>query len=81
MACGAPVVAMRAGSVPEVLGDAGVLVDEGDDRGFVEALVAMLTRPERAAALRERGLARAASFTWARTARETLGVYLACLGS
>ena len=80
MACGIPVVALRAGSVPEVLGDAGILVDEGDDRGFIEALTSLLARRDLAVDLAERGAARARAFTWARTARETMAVYLDCLG-
>jgi glycosyltransferase involved in cell wall biosynthesis len=66
MAAGVPVVATRAGSLPEVLGDAAVLVDVGDDDGLVDALDQALDDP----ALRQRlvasGTARAASFTWER---------------
>jgi glycosyltransferase involved in cell wall biosynthesis len=66
MAAGIPVVATRAGSLPEVLGDGAVLVDVEDDDGLVEALDRVLDDP----ALRERlvaaGTARAASFSWAR---------------
>jgi alpha-1,3-rhamnosyl/mannosyltransferase len=66
MAAGVPVVATRAGSLPEVLGDGAVLVDVGDDDGLVEALDRVLDDP----ALRERlvasGTAQAASFSWER---------------
>jgi len=66
MAAGVPVVATRAGSLPEVLGDGAVLVDVGDDDGLVEALDRVIDDP----ALRERlvaaGAARAASFSWER---------------
>jgi glycosyltransferase involved in cell wall biosynthesis len=66
MAAGVPVVATRAGSLPEVLGDGAVLVDVGDDDGLVEALDRVLDDP----VLRERlvasGAARAASFSWER---------------
>lgn len=79
MACGAPVVAARAGSVPEVLGDAGVLVETGDWPAVADALAALLASEERRASLRDRGLARAAGFSWERTARRTLKVYLTCL--
>jgi len=81
MACGTPVVALRAGSVPEVVGNAGILVDEGDERGLAEAVWRLLDQPERAAALGDRGAARAAAFNWSSTARATLAVYLACLRS
>jgi hypothetical protein len=64
MAAGVPVVATRAGSLPEVLGDGAVLVDVGDHDGLTEALEAVLDDH----ALRQRlvasGLERAASFDW-----------------
>jgi len=75
MACGAPVVASNAASLPEVVGDAGLLVDPRDVRAWRDALSAVLTSPERAASMRQAGLARAATFTWNRTAMETLAVY------
>lgn len=75
MACGAPVVVANASSLPEVVGDAGRLVPADDVRGWADALGEILGRPEVAADLRARGLARAAIFTWAATARQTLHVY------
>ncbi len=66
MAAGVPVVATRAGSLPEVLGDGAVLVDVGDDDGLVDAVEGVLDDP----ALRQRlvaaGTTRAASFSWER---------------
>ena len=79
MACGTPVVAARAGSVPEVLGDAGVLVETGDWPAVADALAVLLASEERRASLRDRGLARAAGFSWEQTARRTLEVYGECL--
>lgn len=79
MACGTPVVTTETSSLPEVVGDAGFLVDPDDVRGMGSAIIAMLTQEEFAASLRQRGLARAAQFTWERTARETLRVYRDCL--
>jgi glycosyltransferase involved in cell wall biosynthesis len=79
MACGLPVVAARAGSIPEVLGEAGVLVPCGDANAMADAIDAILASPERRLDLRARGVARAASFSWDRTARETLTVYRECL--
>ena len=76
MARGTPVVASRASSVPEVLGDAGVLLEPGDTAGWAASLDAIIGQPERRTALAEAGRARAASFTWARTAGETYQVYL-----
>jgi glycosyltransferase involved in cell wall biosynthesis len=76
MSRGTPVVAARASSVPEVLGDAGVLLDPGDTAGWVASLNAIIEQPDRRAALAAAGRTRAAAFTWERTARETYEVYL-----
>lgn len=75
MSRGTPVVATRASSVPEVLGDAGVLLDPDDAAGWVTSLDAIIGEPDRRAALAAAGQARAAAFTWERTARETYEVY------
>jgi len=64
MAAGVPVVATRAGSLPEVLGDGAVLVDVGDDDGLVEALDRVLDDPAQRERLVAAGTARAASFSW-----------------
>jgi glycosyltransferase involved in cell wall biosynthesis len=74
MACGTPVVASAASSVPEVVGDAGLLVDPLDVSGWTVALRRAMRDEELRAELRARGLARAAQFTWQRTARRWLGV-------
>jgi glycosyltransferase involved in cell wall biosynthesis len=75
MACGAPVIAAHAATAAEVTGAAALLVPPDDVGAWVEALAAVLTDPARAAAMREAGLARAAEFTWARTAARTYEVY------
>ncbi|MEW5930594.1 MAG: glycosyltransferase family 1 protein, partial [Gemmatimonadota bacterium] len=81
MQCGAPVIAGRAASVPEVVGDAGILVDPGDPDALGEAVL----RVYRDAALRERlgalALRRAAGFSWERTTRETLAAYRAVVAA
>jgi glycosyltransferase involved in cell wall biosynthesis len=76
MACGCPVVALRVASVEEVVGDAGLLLAPSATAAAVaDALGRVLTDEGTARALRERGLARAARFSWARTAEATLAVY------
>jgi glycosyltransferase involved in cell wall biosynthesis len=75
MACGTPVIAARAGSIPEVAGDAAILVEPGDVAGFAVALEHVLSETATAAGLASRGRARAAQFTWSRTAQMTLDVY------
>lgn len=72
MACGTPVVASTASSVPEAVGDAGLLHDPLDTDDLAAALVRVLTDDTLRTELREKGAARAARFTWARTAREWL---------
>jgi alpha-1,3-rhamnosyl/mannosyltransferase len=68
MACGTPVVAANTTSIPEVVGEAGLLGDPRDPRALGTALRRVLDDGALAATLRERGLARASEFTWARTA-------------
>jgi glycosyltransferase involved in cell wall biosynthesis len=67
MACGAPVVASNRTSVPEVVGDAGLLCDPRSEDELAAALRRILHEPGLARSLRERGVARAARFTWEET--------------
>lgn len=75
MACGAPVISSNASSLPEVIGDAGILLDPHDVGGFANAMLRVLSDDARRRELRARGLHQAAKFTWERAARETLAVY------
>lgn len=75
MACGTPVVASSAASLPEVMGDAGLLVDPCTPEALADAVARVLENRDLALALSQRGLARAQQFTWKRTAQETLEVY------
>lgn len=75
MASGTPVLASRAASIPEVVGESGVLLDPDDSALWGDAIVRVITDPVQRAKLRADGLARAATFTWERTARITLDVY------
>lgn len=81
MACGAPIVAANASSFPEVLGDAGVLLDPSDEDAWAMTLLDLLSNAARQKELSERSLARAKQFTWDRTAEQTLAVYRKVLGS
>jgi glycosyltransferase involved in cell wall biosynthesis len=74
MACGCPVAASRAGSLPEVCGDAAVLFDPDDPESIATGVLGAL---ERADELRGRGLVRAERFTWAASARGHEAVYAA----
>ncbi len=75
MSCGVPVISSNAASLPEVAGDAAILVDPDDIKGMGEAICTLLQDPELYAAQTERGLKQAASFSWERNARETLRIY------
>lgn len=77
MAAGVPVLAAAASSLPEVVGDAGVLFDPHDDRAIADALLRVLTDPAARADLAARGPARAAQFSWDRTAAEYLAAFRA----
>ncbi len=75
LACGTPVVCSDRSSLPEVVGDAALLVDPTDAAALARALARLLDDEALRRLLRARGLARAAQFTWARTAAETLAAY------
>ncbi|MCX6997726.1 MAG: glycosyltransferase family 1 protein [Kiritimatiellaeota bacterium] len=75
MACGTPVVCSNTSALPEVAGDAALLVDPADTEGLARALARVLAEPALAADLRAKGLRRAAGFTWQRTGAATLKVY------
>lgn len=79
MACGTPVITSTASSLPEVVGDAGMQVEATDVDALAEAVRQALADANLRADLRARGLARAATFTWQRTARATAAVYDAVL--
>jgi glycosyltransferase involved in cell wall biosynthesis len=75
MACGTPVVVSDRSSLPEVVGDAGVLVDPEDTAALTAALQRSLDDARWQQTARERGLTRAAQFTWRRSAEIALSVY------
>ena len=78
MACGCPVAASSVGAIPETAGDAAVLFDPTDVEAMIDAMLEADTRREE---LRERGLARAATYTWDESARRHDDVYRAAVGS
>jgi glycosyltransferase involved in cell wall biosynthesis len=75
MACGAPVISSNASSLPEVIGDAGILLEPRDVQGFADAISRVLRDDALRVDLQARGLRRAKLFTWERAARETLATY------
>jgi glycosyltransferase involved in cell wall biosynthesis len=81
MALGIPVVASTAGALPEVTGDAALLVPPGDTRGLADALRSVLNSASLAGDLGRRGLVRARLFSWIDTARTLRGAYARVLSS
>ena len=79
MACGAPVIASNTSSLPEVIGEAGLLVDPHDVTAIAAALEQVVSDSDLRLDLKQRGLERAAYFSWEKTARLTLDVYRAVL--
>jgi glycosyltransferase involved in cell wall biosynthesis len=75
MTVGVPVVASRRGSLPEVLGDAGLLVEPDRPDEIAAAIARLLTDSTLAAGCSARGLARASLFRWAATAERVYTVY------
>lgn len=76
MACGAPVLTSNSSALPEVAGDAALLVDPQDTEAITAGLLRLAGDPDLRADLRRRGLARAAEFSWERCARETLALLI-----
>ena len=75
LACGVPVVGSNASSIPEIVGDAGMLVDPHDARAMAGALIAVCTEDSLHDELSERALKQAAKFSWQKCARETVAAY------
>lgn len=75
MACGTPAIVSNLSSLPEVVGDAALLVAPQDVEGLTVALWRVLTDPTIWSELQQKGFTRARRFSWERAARETLDVY------
>ena len=81
MACGTPVVCTTGGALGEVVGDAGLTAPPGDAVTFAAQLERALDDEPLRETLRARGLARAGTFTWARTAEATVAAYRVAIGA
>jgi glycosyltransferase involved in cell wall biosynthesis len=75
LACGTPLVASNAASLPELVGDAGFVLDPDDMQGMAGAILACLVDEPLASELRRRGPEQAARFSWSQTAQQTLAAY------
>ncbi len=76
MACGVPVISTTGGALPEVVGDAGILVPPGDARALAEAIRDLLDQPHKRDQLGRAGYARVLEqFTWRNTATNVVQIY------
>lgn len=75
MACGTPVIASNVASLPEVVGDAGLLVNPWHTEALTHAMDLLISHPDLRHDLRTKGLQRAASFSWVTAAAQTLQLY------
>ena len=75
MACGTPVITSNTSSLPEVVGDAGILLPPDEPEAWSAALRKVLTSQDIASSLAAKGLERSTQFSWDRTASETFAVY------
>jgi glycosyltransferase involved in cell wall biosynthesis len=81
MACGTPVVTSTASSLPEVVGDAGLLVDPTDTEELASAMGLVLADAGLREEMRGAGLARARDYSWRRTAQHTVSSYRQALAT
>lgn len=75
MACGTPIITSNVSSLPEVIGDAGIMIEPHDTRALTQAMRWLLADKAKRTELRSKGLQQASHFSWERTAQETLDVY------
>jgi glycosyltransferase involved in cell wall biosynthesis len=80
MACGGVAVAARAGSLPEILGDAAIYFEATSDDDLLRALRTAASDSKDLEGLRDAGKRHAAAFTWDTTVRKTIAVYKRVLG-
>jgi len=75
MSCGTPVVASDTSSIPEVVGNAGILLDPKDTESWVKALVRLLRNVDEQKRYSDKSLKQAQNFSWRKTAQATVDVY------
>ncbi len=75
MQCATPVITSNTSSLPEVVGDAGILLSPDDQDGLCQAILDFYAHPSQRAAAAQRSLERAKEFSWAKNVRQTIAVY------
>jgi glycosyltransferase involved in cell wall biosynthesis len=81
MQCGVPVITSNTSSLPEVVGEAGIMLDPDDEDGLSHAILQVYRDGSLGESMRAKSLARAAQFSWQRCTRETVAAYRAALDS
>jgi glycosyltransferase involved in cell wall biosynthesis len=79
MSCGTPVITSDASCLPEIAGDAAIYIDPLDEQHLMSAMLDLAADSSKRGELEQRGLRRAARFTWERCAQQTLDVYRSAL--
>ncbi len=79
MQCGTPTLCFHNSSLPEVLGDAGILLKDTKTESIAEALLSLYKHPKKVEAFSQKGIERAQSFTWEKTTQKTLEAYQSIL--
>jgi glycosyltransferase involved in cell wall biosynthesis len=75
MACGTPVIASNTSSMPEIIGDAGIMIDPQDVNGFAGAIYEVLANQNLRRDMIKKGLEKARGFNWEKCAKGTLDIY------
>lgn len=75
MQCGTPVIASNTTALPEVAGDAGLLIDPTDSEALCQAMLALVNDDQLRISLSQKGLERSKLFSWERCAEQTVGLY------
>jgi alpha-1,3-rhamnosyl/mannosyltransferase len=81
MACGTPVIASNSSSIPEVVGNCGILLDAQDTEGFIQAMKNVIENSELRNTLSIKALERSKQFTWHKCAQDTFKIYQQILGN
>ena len=75
MSCNTPVLATNCSCIPEIVGDAALLVDPNSETDLTEGMNTLLNNPQRRNRLVEKGRMRCRSFSWAKSVQDTMDVY------
>jgi glycosyltransferase involved in cell wall biosynthesis len=81
MQCGTPVITSNTSSLPEVVGNAGIMVDPQDTDGLCQAMLQLATESGLRLAMSKKSIEQAGRFSWAHCADQTIAAYEAAVGS